>query len=148
MESSNFVFDKMSRIGVDEIDTTNRTIQNTQASSYMLENYLQTMPLKQTRQLAMSQPNIFYNGSPKGGINGNFINESSVLQISNISKPKERVELQQRLFSTVPYLGKGPSNPVIESFMQHGDINLNKKSLDPNSELLEVILVSNLLFHL
>ena len=35
----------------------------------------------------------------------------------SLSKPKCKISLIQRPFSTVPYLGRGKSNPVLESHL-------------------------------
>ena len=105
MSLVNGIFDNISRIGSDNCDLTNKSIQNTNASNYMLENYNVYSPVTGAFNLAMSQPNIFFNGSPCGGINGNSIDDNSVLKISQMSNTKERVINQERLFSTVPYLG-------------------------------------------
>ena len=54
---------------------------------------------------------------------------------------KERGIYQERLFATVPYLGKGPSNIGLETSLKVGDYNSKRKSTDPNSE------VSNIDYH-
>ena len=138
MSLVNGIFDNISRIGSDTCDVTNKSIQNTKTSNYVLENYNVYSPATGALNLAMSQPNIFLNGSPRGGINGNSIDDNSVLQISQISKTKERVVNQERLFSTVPYLGKGPNNVDVETQMINGDLNNKRKSQDPNSEVSHI----------
>ena len=138
MSLVNNIFDNISRIGSDNCDLTNKSIQNTKASNYLLENYSAYSPVTSAFNLAMSQPNVFLNGSPSGGINGNSIDDNSTLKLSQISKPKERVVNQERLFSTVPYLGKGPNNVDVESNMITGDLNNKRKSQDPNSEVSHI----------
>jgi len=135
MSFVNGVFDNISRIGSDSCDLTNKNIQNTNASNYMLENYNVYSPITGALNLAMSQPNIFFNGSPSGGINGNSIDDNSVLKFSQISKTKERVLNQERIFLTVPYLGKGHYNIDVESSIINGDLNTKRKTQDPNSEV-------------
>jgi hypothetical protein len=132
---SNFLFNNMSRIGNDNYDVSNRTIENTNASNYMLENYTHQNNIGNTISMSCNQPNVFCQGSPAGGIDGNNIDENSVLKFAPISKQKERVGAQERLFLTVPYLGKGPSNPILEAQLQQGEHNTNRKSVDPNSEV-------------
>ena len=41
----------------------------------------------------------------------------------------------QRPFSTVPYLGRGQSNPVMESQIQQGELANNRKSITQSTEL-------------
>ena len=61
--------------------------------------------------------------------------KTAFLKFAPISKERERTTAQERLFLTVPYLGRGPSNPVLESQIQQGEHLMNRKSLDPNSEV-------------
>ena len=104
------LFDNVSRIGNDSCDNTNKNKQNIESSNYMLENYNVYNPVTSAINLATNQPNIFLRGSPKGGINGNNIDENSVLKFAQPTNIRERAVYQERLFNTVPYLGKGPSN--------------------------------------
>ena len=128
----------MASLGNDNCDMTNRNKQNIEASTYMLENYAVYNPLTSAVNLATNQPNIFLQGSPAGGINGNNIDENSVLKFSTATNTRERAVYQKRLFSTVPYLGKGPANTPLESQLVMGDVNMNRKSLDPNSEVSHI----------
>ena len=123
---------------VHNCDLTNRSIQNTNASNYMLENYNVYSPETTSLILAISQPNVFFNGTPGGGINSNYIDDNSNLKLSKMSKQKERTINQERLFSTVPYLGKGPTNVDVESNIKNGDLNSNRKTQDPNSEVSHI----------
>ena len=63
-----------------------------------------------------------------GGCN---IDTNSDLLIGTINThPKCRISLLERPFKTVPYLGRGSSNPVLESHIQQGDMITNKKSIN------------------
>ena len=125
------LFDNAANLLNDNCDVTNRNKQNIEASTYMLENYSVYNPLTSAVDLATNQPNIFLQGSPNGGINGNNIDENSALKFSKATNTRERGIYQERLFSTVPYLGKGPTNVPLESQLVMGDLNMNRKSLDP-----------------
>jgi hypothetical protein len=48
--------------------------------------------------------------------------------------PKCRISLYERPFKTVPFLGRGSSNPVLESHIQQGDMVTNKKSINTTTE--------------
>ena len=133
--TSNYLFNNMSRIGNDDSDISNRNIQNTNACTHMLDNYNFLNPMNKTINLATNQPNVFFQGSPAGGIHSDNVDENTILKFAPISKSKERNTAQERLFLTVPYLGRGPSNPVLESQIQQGEYLMNRKSLDPNSEV-------------
>jgi len=138
MASTNNIFNNISRIGYDNCDLTNKSIQNTKASNYVLENYSVYSPLSNALNLATNQPNIFLNGSLCCDVNGSNIDNNSVLKITQMSKIRERSSYQERLFSTVPYLGKGPNNVDAESNMLTGDLNNKRKSQDPNSEVSHI----------
>ena len=132
---SNFLFNNMSRIGNDNYDVSNRTIENTNASNYMLENYTHQNNIGNTISMSCNQPNVFCQGSPAGGIDGNNIDENSVLKFAPISKQKERVGAQERLFLTVPYLGRGLGDPEEEFRIRTGECDLNKKTVNNTMEM-------------
>jgi hypothetical protein len=138
MSAIDRLFDNTARIGNDSCDLTNKNKQNIEASNYILENYNVYNPVSSAINLATNQPNIFLQGSPNGGINGDNIDDNSVLKFSKSTNLRERSVYQERLFSTVPYLGKGPSNAPLESQLVMGDVTENKKSLDPNSEVSHI----------
>ena len=49
--------------------------------------------------------------------------------------PKCRISLQQRPFATVPFLGRGKSDAVLESRLQQGAMGTSRKSVVPSSEV-------------
>ena len=135
MASSNhFMFDSTTRIGDDSCDLSQRNIQNAEAATYMLSNFRPECPMKDAVALATSQPNVNFTGSHRVGIGGCNIDSDSALTISELSMPKCRISLWQRPFATVPYLGRGSSNPVLESHLQQGELANNKKSISGISE--------------
>ena len=52
-----------------------------------------------------------------------------------MSKPKCRISLFQRPFATVPFLGRGESNSILESQIQQGDMVQNRKSINTTAEI-------------
>jgi len=132
---SNYLFDNMTRIGNDSCDRSQRNVQNLNSANYVLENYYPACPMEKAIDFATNQPNVFFNGSHQVGIGGCNIEQNSELQFSAISKPKCRISLFERPFATVPYLGRGPSNAVLESQIQQGDYVTNKKSVNTTSEI-------------
>ena len=132
------MFNNQNRISSDLYDTTNKNICNSKAGNYILYNHRNELPLTRTINLATQQQNLFFVGGAEGGPGGAHIDENTLLKFSNGTKGRERVCLQQRLFSTVPYLGKGPTNPVLEAQIQQGDQMINRKSVDPNSEVTHI----------
>ncbi len=133
---SSYTFDNMSRIGLDQCCTSQNDLQNVGQANYILQNYFASdCSMKKPIDLATTQPGINYNGSFNVGIGGCNIDQSSQLQIGSIqTHPKCHIDLFQRPFATVPFLGRGSVNPVIESQMQQGENGINKKSINNLSE--------------
>ena len=135
MTAIDSLFDKICRLGNDSCDLTNRNIENNRAANYILENYSQQSAISNIINLATNQPNVFYKGGKEGGQNGECIDANSRLKFAQSTRTRQRNNQQERLFNTVPYLGKGKTNAVLETQMKVGDMVVNKKSQDPNSEI-------------
>jgi hypothetical protein len=133
---SSYTFDNMSRIGLDNCNKSQTDIQNVATCNYTLQNYFATdCNMRTPIQLATTQPGIMYNGGYGSGSGGCNINTSSNLLIGTIqTHPKCRIDLFQRPFATVPYLGRGAVNPVMESQIQQGDMFTNRKSVNNVTE--------------
>lgn len=129
-------FNNGSRIGEDHVGLSQTNIQNTQVVGYMLKNhYLGDCGMKNPIELATSQPNIFYTGSHGLGLGGCNVDESSELLIGTTqTNPKCRISLAERPYKTVPYLGKGPSNVILEGQLKQGDSFSKRKSVNGMSE--------------
>ena len=127
---SNYTFQNMSRLGLDDCNKTQTDLQNTSSSNYTLQNYFASdCSMKNPIALATAQPGIMYKGGYNSGSGGCNINESSKLLIGTIqTHPKCRIDLFHRPFATVPFLGRGAVNPIIESQIQQGELNVNKRS--------------------
>jgi hypothetical protein len=134
--TSSYTFDKMSRIGLDSCCVSQGDIQNVASCNYTLQNYFATdCSMKKPIDLATTQPGIMYNGGYNSGAGGCNIDESSYLQIGTIqTHPRCRIDLFQRPFATVPYLGRGSVNPIVESQIQQGEMGINKKSVTNTTE--------------
>jgi hypothetical protein len=133
---SNYTFDNISRIGNDNCCIDQRTIQNSSYANYTLQNYFASdCSMKKPIELATTQPGIFYNGGFNVGAGGCNIDSSSQLLIGSVqTHPRCHIDLFQRPFATVPYLGRGSVNPVIESQIQQGELGINKRSVNNLSE--------------
>jgi hypothetical protein len=134
---SGYTFENMSRIGLDSCCVDQDTIQDIASCNYMTTNYFATdCSMKKPIDLATSQPGVMYNGGYGSGAGGCNINESSNLQIGTIqTHPRCRIDLFHRPFATVPYLGRGSVNPIMESQIQQGEQIVNKKSTNPLTEI-------------
>ncbi len=131
----NYKFQQTTRLGDDKTDASQRTLQNSEYANYLLDTFRPSCPLSTPMDFALSQPNVNFTGSHQLSVGGSNIDESSKLLLNNMSKPKCRISLNQRMFSTVPYLGRGKSDPVLEAQIQQGDFANNKKSINPSSEV-------------
>ena len=130
-----YTFHQQTRIGDDSCDLSQQNVQNSKAATYMLDNYRPACPMTDAVIFATSQPAINFTGSHQVGINGCNIDDNSKLGITAITKPKCRISLQERPFATVPFLGRGKSNVLLEAQLQQGDYNINRKSVTPDSEI-------------
>jgi hypothetical protein len=133
---SGYTFNNMSRIGLDSCSGSQTDIQNVASCNYNTQNYFASdCSMRRPIDLATSQPGIMYNGGYNVGAGGCNINESSNLQIGTIqTHPKCKIDLFQRPFATVPFLGRGSVNPVMESQIMQGEQLVNKKSINSLSE--------------
>ena len=133
---SGYTFDNMSRIGMDSCCIDQTSIQNMSHANYMLQNYFASdCTMKKPIDLATSQPGIMYNGGYNSGAGGCNIDTNSKLLIGTIqTHPRCRIDLFQRPFATVPFLGRGSVNPIIESQIQQGEQIVNKRSVNNLSE--------------
>jgi hypothetical protein len=133
---SSYTFDNLSRIGNDSCCIDQTSIQNVASCNYMTQNYFASdCSMKKPIDLATTQPGIMYNGGYNSGAGGCNIDTSSKLLIGTIqTHPRCHIDLFQRPFATVPYLGRGSVNPVIESQIQQGEQIVNKRSVNNLSE--------------
>lgn len=136
----NYTFDNLSRIGNDACTQDQNTIQNINSSNYLLQNYfLNDCSMKQPIALATAQPGIMYNGGSGSGAGGCNIDSSSDLLIGSIqTHPKCKISLFQRPFATVPFLGRGSVDPVLEAQLMQGELLTNKRSVNKLSEKSDI----------
>jgi hypothetical protein len=133
---SSYTFQNMSRIGLDDCNVSQTDIQNAAFCNYSTQNFFASdCSMRNPIALATSQPGIMYNGGYNTGAGGCNIEDSSKLQIGSIqTHPRCHLDLFQRPFATVPYLGRGSVNPVMESQIMQGEQLVNKRSVNNLSE--------------
>jgi hypothetical protein len=121
----------MSRIGSDVCYQDQSTIQNIQACNYSLQNYFASdCSMRKPIELATTQPGIMYNGPSSVGSGGCVVDTSSKLLLGSlVTHPRCKIDLYQRPFVTVPYLGRGSVDPILESQIQQGELLTNKRSV-------------------
>jgi len=128
---SDFTFNNLSRISEDGCCIDQNTIQNSTACSYLLQNYfIQECSMKNAKNLATTQPGINYSGGFGLGAGGCNVDDSSQLLIGGIqTNPKAKIDLFGRPFATVPFLGRGSVDPMLESQIQQGEMMSNKRTI-------------------
>jgi hypothetical protein len=129
------LFDSTSRIGNDVCDLTNRNKVNIASANYMLENYASANPITEAFKIAFKNPNIILNGSPNGGFSSDHVDENNVLTFGQGTNLREKELIQQRIFNTIPFLGKGEVNVPLENTLRGGIYNYYSKSTDSMSEV-------------
>lgn len=130
---SDYTFNNLTRLGDDSCDLSQRNRQDVSAANYLLSNYRSHYPIKTAIDFATSQPAINYSGCNQTGIGG--IDDNSQILITDLTRNKCKIDLLQRPFVTVPYLGRGKSNALLESQLQHGELANNRKSINPSTEI-------------
>lgn len=133
---SDFTFNNLSRQSEDSCNIDQNSIQNAQSCTYTLQNYFaQDCSMKNTKKLAVSQPCVNYSGGLGLAAGGCNVDDSSQLLIGGIqTHPKNRIDLFGRTFATVPYLGRGSVDPMVESQMLQGESITNKRTVTRMTE--------------
>lgn len=127
-----YAFNNMANLGSDMTDRTQNNIQNTKFGSYSVSNYFSQSTDAQI-QFACQQPGItFRSGGPSPQV---IDNETALFNKSEQERPLEKLQLFQRPFSTVPYLGRGGGDPTIETQLWVGEATHGLKSVNTISEL-------------
>ena len=117
-------FNNMERIGLND---SQRNVANTKFSTYTMENYFSSNS-DSAVQFATQTPTVNFK-STVGGLPGSAVDFDSLLLIGNKQdRSLEKLDLVQRPYLTIPYLGKGASNPALESVLQQGERVSDKKS--------------------
>lgn len=130
-------FNENSRIGSDKCSMSQRVLQNNAGIQYMMEGYNTDCPMSDAVGFATCQPAVNYSGSRQMGIGGCNVEYNSLLHLTSMTKDKCRVSLWQRPFLTVPYLGRGRTDNLVESNLRKGEeqgLSASSKSKFPTSE--------------
>jgi hypothetical protein len=124
------LFNGFDRIGSDQIDMPQKNLQNTRFTNYMLSPFTPSSSTENSHIDFATQNMIISSGTARGrGISGSVIDTDSALMLSKEhERHYEKLQLNERLFKTVPYLGRGSCNPVLESQLLQGDVVSDKKS--------------------
>lgn len=128
---SSYTFNNMGNLGADLPDQTQRNVYNTRFANYTLSNYTSNTLSDNHVQFAITQPTLSFNGLAYGnGLSGSMVDTDSLLTIKNEQeRPLEKLQLFERPFLTVPYLGRGSCDPTLESQLLQGELVSDKKSV-------------------
>lgn len=143
---SEFLFDNMTGINNDNCGLEQRAIQDNKYYAYISQNYgIQNSTLKDVKLLATSQPGLLYNGGHSISAGGENIDKSSELTIGGIqTHPRCKIDLFQRPFASVPYLGRGNVDKSLESQIQQGIMTPSRRSLTQEKHTYTPLLIPEL----
>ena len=126
---SNYSFYNMARIENDNTTQTQQTLQNGRFSDYTTTNYFSKNPTDSQIEFATQQPAVVPTGVTGAGISGEKVeSESNLLLETENERNLGRLNLMQRQFLTVPYLGRGSADPTLELQLLEGEPITEKKS--------------------
>ena len=142
-----YTFNNTDRIGSDSTDQTQDNVSNIKYANHTLTDHFSKFLSDDHVNFATQQPTLSFNGLANGnGISGNLVeSESSLLLKTEQERPLEKLQLFQRPFHTVPYLGRGSVDPGLESQLQQGELAGDKKSVSTIMENLLLIILCILL---
>ena len=127
---SDYSFFNMGRIGADAVDHTQRNIYNTRFANYTLSNFVAENQSNAHVDFATAQPNVMFSGVSGTGLYSAGVDVDSQLSLKKTSERSlEKLQLNERPFLTVPYLGKGSCNPVLETQLLQGEPSHDVKSV-------------------
>jgi hypothetical protein len=128
--TSNYKFNNVDRIEDDSTTLTQRTLQNDRYSNYTTMNYFSNNSNDEPIRFATSQPAIIPEGVMGSGVGGNNVEGESLLLLkTDQERALGRLNLMERQFLTVPYLGRGSVDPALELRLLEGEPMGEKKSV-------------------
>ena len=127
---SSYLFNNAGRIGTDATDQSQRNVYNTRFTNHTLSNYFSDKMSTSHVNFATNQPAVMFSGMARGtGLIGSAVDAESILKLkTEQDHAVEKLQLFQRPFATVPYLGRGSCDPAIESQLLLGEMVSDKKS--------------------
>ena len=127
---SSYLFNNAGRIGSDATDQSQRNVYNTRFTNHTLSNYFSDKSSNNHVNFATKQPAVMFSGTTHGaGLIGSAVDTESILKLkTEQDHAVERLQLFQRPFATVPFLGRGSCDPTLESQLLLGEMVSDKKS--------------------
>jgi len=127
---SSYLFNNAGRIGSDATDQSQRNVYNTRFTNHTLSNYFSDKSSNNHVNFATKQPAVMFSGITHGsGLISSAIDAESILKLkTEQDHAVEKLQLFQRPFLTVPFLGRGSCDPALESQLLLGEMVSDKKS--------------------
>ena len=127
----NYAFYQSDRTEDDSTTETQHTIQNGRYANYTITNLFSDSGPSQSIQFATSQPAVFPNSKTHGnGLGGaNVDADSALLLKTEQERALGRLNLIQRPFVSVPFLGRGAGDTTLELQLKQGEIATDRKSV-------------------
>ena len=130
MSSSSYTFNNMGKLGSDVTDQSQKTVYNTRFTNYTLSNYFSEIASDSHVRFAINQPTLNFTGMAHGrGLSSGAVDvDINLLMKTEQERALEKLQLFERPFLTVPYLGRGSADPTLESQLLQGEVVSDKKS--------------------
>ena len=144
-----YQFNSLGRLRFDQEDHTQRNMINTRFSNYLVSNFFTETTSDTHVQFATNQPTINFLGNNGGvGLGGNQVDVDSKLHIQqDQTRAFERLQLNPRIFATIPFLGRGSVDPEMESKLMQGEMVSDFKSSIQSSEQTNLYSAQNYPMH-
>ena len=124
---SGYSFLNNGRIGLDTADYSQRALMNNRFADYSTANYFNNVNAD-TVYFATAQPSILMNA--QNGVCPSVVDAESHMRLkSERERSIEKMQMFPRMFLTVPYLGRGSVDPIIESQLMQGEMATQAKSV-------------------
>jgi hypothetical protein len=127
---STYTFNNMGNLGSDVTDQSQKTVYNTRFTNYTLSNYFSEVASDSHVRFAINQPTLNFTGRAHGkGLSASGVDvDTNLLMKTEQERALEKLQLFERPFLTVPYLGRGSADPTLESQLLQGEMISDKKS--------------------
>ena len=127
-----YKFNNMGSLKSDKVDQTQENVQNVRFGNYSVSNYFSN----NSSDMQLNFASQYVGFLPSNiGISASVIDvESQLFNKSEMERSAEKLQLFQRPFATVPYLGRGGGDPTLEAQLQQGQTIRDLKSVATVSE--------------
>jgi hypothetical protein len=127
-----YVFNNLTGMRSDAVDQTQTQIQNSKFGDYQVTNNFSNNISSGQTEFATTQPGFLaHNIGPAPVI---VDSESTLFMNNRMDRHYEKLQLIQRPFLTVPYMGRGAGDPTVESQLLQGETEDKHKSINPTFE--------------